>query len=523
MPTLNSSANSEPKNSETNPLNELFVVCPKGLQYALETELVQLGVTQTKPIPSGVHCSANQEVMYRVLLWSRIASRVIVVLGVQRVDSVEDIYRFARSLDWGAHLTVETSFSVEFSGTNRTVRNSTFGALKIKDALVDQFRENTGVRPNVSRDQPQIRISARLAKGYLSLGIDLSGESLHKRGYRAGTGPAPLKENLAAGLLRLAGWPQQFDQTAGFMDPMCGSGTLLIEAALARLDKAPCLEREQWGFEYWRKHSREIWEGLVKEAGERFEQARKRCPVRLVGFDTDAKVVHRAWLNIQKAGLEEFIHVEKRPLSEFKCFEKVQPGLLLTNPPYGERLGDIRELGKLYETLGQVFSDHLNGWRAGVFTGNRDLGQQIAWHSYKQYSLHNGAIESQLLLFDLKPENRFKQQWRDQAERLQDPGYWKVFHTERAQMLANRLQKNRKALSRWATKNGIDCYRLYDADMPEFSFAIDVYTDTGGGPWLHVQEYAAPKKVDTASALERLRRAWQLFVIPCRFLPREWF
>ncbi len=483
----------------------LFVVCPKGLQYVLERELLGLGVTDTKAIPSGVHCLASIPAMYRTLLWSRVASRVILLLDTQKVESVEDIYRTTANVDWTAHFSQEHQFAVEFSGTNKNIRNTTFGALTVKDAVVDQFRKQLGNRPNVSKSNPDIRISARLSKGYLSLGIDLSGDSLHKRGYRTATGPAPLKENLAAGLLLLAGWPKDFDAEAGFVDPMCGSGTLLIEAAHMRLDKAPALARQHWGFDAWKQHDPDAWQAEIENASTRYENAKANFRGRLIGFDEDASVVHRAWLNIHEAGLEELIHVEKRALSDFKRFDKLQTGLMLTNPPYGERLGEIKALNSLYKSIGGVLFESLEDWRAGVFTGNAELGKQIGWHSYKQYKLYNGPIESQLLLFELKSGNRFKQPWQQLSERLQDPGYWKVSHEDRAKMLANRLTKNVRTIGKWAEKQGISCYRIYDADMPEFAFAIDVYTSAEGQRWLNIQEYAAPKKVDDDAALERLR------------------
>jgi len=342
--------------------------------------------------------------------------------------------------------------------------------------------------------------------------LDLSGESLHKRGYRTATGRAPLKENLAAGLLALAGWPDQYAEDAGFIDPMCGSGTLLIEAAMFACNKAPGLDRQVWGFDAWCHHDLETWLTIKDAAAEAFSSGKLSFRGRIIGFDQDSSVVSRAWDNIKQAGFDDLIHVEKRELSELTLFDKIQPGLLLSNPPYGERLGEVKELESLYALFGQQFENHLIGWRAGIFTGNVDLGRKVAWRSYKQYKLYNGAIDSQLLLFQLNQENRFKEAWQAPSQKIHDPGYWKVTNSERAEMFKNRLAKNLRTVGKWAKKQQISCYRLYDADMPEFAIAVDVYLDDSMEKWLHVQEYAAPKSIDEMTSMERLREA--LAVLP---------
>ncbi len=484
-----------------------FVTCPKGLQYILESELKKLGVVQLKATPSGVSAELDKQTLYRILLWSRIANRVIIELGSKKIDQADDVYDLAKSIDWSEHFSEENTFSVEFLGTNKVINHTSFGGLRVKDAIVDQFRDKTGIRPNVNRDKPQIRISAHLYQDRLTLGLDLSGESLHRRGYRNLTGLAPLKENLAAGLLALSGWGARFDSEASFVDPMCGSGTLLIEAAMIACHKAPALERETWGFDYWLKHDSKIWSALKLSAVDIFEQGKQAYRGRIVGFDADHKVIQRAWENIKKAGFEQLIHVEKKSLEEFVLFEKMSTGLLLTNPPYGARLGEVEDLKSLYQLLGQQFESQLLNWQAGIFTGNDTLGRTVGWRSYKQYKLLNGAIESQLLLFDLKAENRFKEAWQTPDQKVHTPGYWRVAHAERAQMFKNRLLKNLRTTGKWANKNKLSCYRLYDADMPEFSMAIDIYKDQASNTWFHVQEYAAPKSVDKDSSIERLREA----------------
>ncbi len=278
-------------------------------------------------------------------------------------------------------------------------------------------------------------------------------------------------------------------------------------------NKAPLLDREVWGFDAWQQHDSRAWAAIKASAQEKFEQGKASFKGAIVGFDMDARVVQRAWENIKQAGFEQLIHVEKKSLDSLIIFERMTHGLLLTNPPYGERLGEVEALKSLYQRLGEHFEQCLMGWQAGIFTGNDSLGRSVGWRSYKQYKLLNGAIESQLILFDLKPENRFKEAWQTPEQKIHEPSYWRIFHAERAQMFHNRLLKNQRSLSKWASKNGIECFRLYDADMPEFSLAVDVYTNLNNQQvWFHVQEYAAPKSVDKAASMERLREALAVLV-----------
>ena len=488
-------------------LFSIFVTCPLGLQYALERELGLLGANSLKATPAGVSAEVDQQNLYQVLLWSRIANRVILQITKGKINEADDVYDLAMKIMWDSYFSETNSISVDFIGTNNIINNSTFGALRIKDAVVDQFRQDTGVRPSVDRNQADIRISARLHKDYLSIGIDLSGESLHRRGYRTAMGSAPLKENLAAGLLMLTGWPEKFEVDASFVDPMCGSGTLLIEAAMLVTCKAPGLDREQWGFSAWKTHDEQLWQNVKDLANEAFEKGKAKYRGRIVGFDQDPTVISSAWSNIKLAGFETIIHVEKKSLDSFALFEKMESGLVLTNPPYGERLGEVQALKGLYALLGEQFEAHLLNWQAAVFTGNIDLGRSVAWRSHKQYKLYNGAIDSHLLLFNLEQNNRFKEVWQSPDIKIHSPSFWKVSHSERAKMFANRIKKNYKAISKWANKNKIECYRLYDADMPEFSIAIDIYKDEKQRVWMHVQEYAAPKSVDAIASIERLREA----------------
>ncbi|HCL38435.1 MAG TPA: bifunctional 23S rRNA (guanine(2069)-N(7))-methyltransferase RlmK/23S rRNA (guanine(2445)-N(2))-methyltransferase RlmL, partial [Marinobacter hydrocarbonoclasticus] len=481
-----------------------FVTCPKGVEYLLADELKEFGLNLVRNAPAGVWVEGELESGYRACLWSRLANRVI--LNVADVDarSADELYAGVVDLDWQAHIPAGGSFRVTFLGQNEAIRNTQFGAQKVKDGIVDSIRGAGAPRPSVAPKDPDVTVSARLNRGRLSLGIDLSGHSLHMRGYRTEKGIAPLKENLAAALLLRAGWPEIAANGGDFVDPMCGSGTLVVEAALMALDIAPGRKQERFGFEKWPGHQPELWLSLRQEAERRAHEGKQgRIPI-FSGFDQDGSVISTAEKNILRAGLEGIVRVEARPISEFtRENDWSDTGLVLTNPPYGERLSERKELAALYQSLGEVVARELIGWRLGVFTGAPEFGKSLGLRSFKQYKLFNGKLPAQLLLFEVQPENARTP--RDPAA----PGQImpRIANAERADMLRNRLKKNLKTIGQWARKQNIGCYRLYDADMPEYALAIDIYEGR-----VHVQEYLAPKSVDEKAARERLAEA--MAVIP---------
>ncbi|MDC0663522.1 bifunctional 23S rRNA (guanine(2069)-N(7))-methyltransferase RlmK/23S rRNA (guanine(2445)-N(2))-methyltransferase RlmL [Marinobacter sp. SS21] len=485
--------------------NQLFFIsCPKGVEYLLADEMATLGLEPVRNAPAGVWAKGELSAGYRACLWSRLANRVILQLDEIDAGSVDAMYEGVLAVDWSQHLAVTASFKVAFSGQSQVIRNTQFGAQRVKDAVVDKLRTASGERPSVAATDPDLLISARLHRGRLALGIDLSGDSLHKRGYRTEKGAAPLKENLAAALLLRAGWPDIARQGGALVDPMCGSGTLVIEAAMMALDLAPGRQRQRFGFERWLGHQPELWLALRQEAERRADEGKSMAALKFAGFDQDPSVIATAWRNVQRAGLEGVVHVERRDVEALEL--DAQPsefGLVVTNPPYGERLNERRQLPELYRQLGASVKRCATGWRLAVFTGAPEYGKYIGLRSFKQYKLFNGKLPAQLLLFNVDQASEMIP--RDGAEsgvllpRVRNP--------ERAAMFANRLKKNLKLIGQWARKQNIDCYRLYDADMPEFALAIDLYHD-----WVHVQEYAAPKSVDARAARDRLAEA--LAVIP---------
>lgn len=512
-------------------LKRFFSTCPKGLEHLLAEELQSLGAENTKESVSIVWFEAELEAAYRACMWSRLANRVVLVLEASSaIETGEDVYEAAKKIDWLDHFGVDQSFAVEFVGRSDGVRHTHYGALRIKDAIVDTFRDRVGRRPDVCAEQPDVRVHTRLHKGVLSIGIDLSGESLHRRAYRCGQGAAPLKENLAAAILLRADWPALAQQGYALLDPMCGSGTFLIEAAWMAADIAPGILRSGHGFDRWLGHVPVLWEKICTEAQQRREAGLARGLPLIRGYDADQKVIRRAQQNISQAGLDGYLSVGCQELARLQRPANTEFGLVLSNPPYGERLGEKDTLLLLYEHLGLRLKEDFSGWKAAIFTGNQDLAKAMGLYSHKQYSLYNGAIASKLMLIDLYKKDSSKVRPRNDKSRTQTADAQAVDvdtqaadtsqSTELAakpvelsggaQMLANRLKKNIKLLGKWARKNNISCYRVYDADMPEYAVAVDRY-----GDWIQVSEYAPPKSVDPVSALKRFREVQQ--AVPMAF------
>jgi 23S rRNA (guanine2445-N2)-methyltransferase / 23S rRNA (guanine2069-N7)-methyltransferase len=478
----------------------LFATVPKGIEPLLAEELRALGGAEVRETRAGVAFHGDLAAAYRACLWSRLANRVLLSLAQFPAASPEALYAGVRGIDWSAHLGPENTLAVEFNASHSQITHSHFGALKVKDAVVDQFRERTGQRPSVATEEPDVRINVYLHQDQATLSLDLSGESLHRRGYRAQTVAAPLKENLAAAILLRAHWPGLAAQGGSLVDLMCGSGTLPIEAALIAADIAPGLNRAYYGFLHWRGHDAAIWEALRTEARARRDAGLQKLPP-IRGYDRDPSAVRAALANVAQAGLSGHVHIERRELADCRSEHVEHAGLVVANPPYGERLGGESELPGLYRALGDALKRCYTGWQGAVFTGNPELGKVMGLRARKMHVLWNGAIECKLLHFDIRADQFVIE--RSPAEKLLR--HAPAGLTPGAAMFANRLRKNLKHLGKWARAEGLCCYRLYDADMPEYALAIDLYE--GAERWAHVQEYAAPKTIDPGKAHERLKEA----------------
>jgi 23S rRNA (guanine2445-N2)-methyltransferase / 23S rRNA (guanine2069-N7)-methyltransferase len=471
---------------------------PRGLADLLARELESVGAQNTRERSAGVSFSGTLETGYRACLWSRTASRVLLQLAEFEAASADEFYAGVRAVDWSVHIDPARTIACEFTGAHPTITHSHFGALRLKDAVCDRLRDNTGTRPDVELTRPAVRLHAHANGTHVTLSIDLAGEGLHRRGYRTEAGEAPLRENLAAGVLLRARWPEAAERGAEFLDPMCGSGTLVIEAAMIAARRAPGLRREYFGFLGWKGHDPELWQRLKMQA---VEDAATEVASIIRGSDIDQRALTIAAANAERAGVTALVRFERHPVANVRPLTD-QPGLMCTNPPYGERLGDEVRARMLYAEIGRSLRAHFVGWDAALLAAAPEAAHELRLRSYRVHELWNGAIPVRLLRIDLGApgeEDIELHRQRQRAEAAASPG---------ARMFANRLEKNIKRLAKLAQRAQASCYRLYDADMPEYSFAIDRYEAVASGDvHLHVQEYAAPASIDAEAARRRRREA----------------
>ena len=464
-----------------------FCTCPKNASDLLAQEALDAGATEVHEHANGIQLTGGVETGYRLCLWSRIAGKVLLEIAVFDVPSADGLYEAVRGIDWPKLMDVRTTFAVNATATLNGPLSTKFAVLRTKDAIVDCFRDASGgSRPSVDTSAPDISFTVHIHGENVKLYLDLSGVSLHRRGYRREAGPAPLKENVAAAMLIRAGWPQIASEGGALVDPMCGSGTIPIEGALLAGDIAPGLSRDRFGFESWKQHSAELWSDLLAEAKDRRAEGIIRIP-RITGFDKDPRAVTAALAAAERLGLSTAVHFEKRNLSAALPPGK-HTGLVAVNPPYGVRLQDRERLVPLYRGLGRILRTSFPGWKAAILSGDKELSMATALRATRTNILYNGAIPCILAQCDI----------HSGEAPPSAPGRGIEVYLDQ---FGNRLEKNYKRLSKWAEKEGITCYRVYDADMPEFSAAIDIYEKT----WAHVQEYAPPPTVDAKRARVRLQ------------------
>ncbi|HXU73986.1 MAG TPA: bifunctional 23S rRNA (guanine(2069)-N(7))-methyltransferase RlmK/23S rRNA (guanine(2445)-N(2))-methyltransferase RlmL [Polyangia bacterium] len=448
---------------------QFFATCAKALEPLVAAELRALGATDVAETRAGVSFAGGLDVAYRACLWSRVASRVLLPLATFDAPDDKALYDGVRTIPWREHVGPDDTIAVDASR-----------ALKVKDAIVDQIRDETGRRPSVDTQAPDVRVNVHLADERATVSIDLSGDSLHRRGWRATGVEAPLKENLAAAILALAEWPKHAGEGKPLLDPMCGSGTLPIEAALIAADVAPGLARQRFGFHGWRGHVAAVWKRALDEARGR----RRPITSPLFAFDHDERAIRVAHENARRAGVAEAIDFR---VVAFADAEPPSPtaGVVVMNPPYGERLGETLALGPLYEQIGSVLRHRFTGWDAFVLSSNPDLQKRIGLRPARRHVLFNGALECRLLELPIAATAPMAP-LRSRA-------------SVRAEAFANRLQKNYAHRKKWAAREDIHCWRVYDADLVEYAVAVDLYENAA-----HVQEYAPPSTIDPARAEERL-------------------
>ncbi|EGA66130.1 bifunctional 23S rRNA (guanine(2069)-N(7))-methyltransferase RlmK/23S rRNA (guanine(2445)-N(2))-methyltransferase RlmL [Vibrio brasiliensis] len=463
-------------------MHQYLAVTSNGLENLLVDELTKLGISDAKPVQAGVRFKASNEQIYRVCLWSRLASRFVRVLSEFTCNDDMDLYLASSAVNWVNQFHSSKKFVVDFNGTNREIRNSQYGAMKVKDAVVDSFEKKNLPRPSISKDQADLRIHVRLHKDKAILGIDMVGGGLHQRGYRPASGRAPLRETLAAAIILRSGW----DTDKPLLDPMCGSGTLLIEAAMMAANMAPGVNRAKWGFESLEDFEPELWAEIKSEASVQARRGVNKTDTKFYGFDNDSRVLKTAQDNARRAGVESLIEFKLGDAAEVKRPEGFEAGVIVSNPPYGERLGTQPGLIALYTAFGAQLKSEFGGCQASIFSSSDELLSCLRMRADKQFKLNNGALPCHQKNYSI-------------SERVAQDSSDNVTESLVAPDFSNRLKKNIAKIGKWARKEKLDCYRIYDADLPEYNVAIDVYLDQ-----LVIQEYAAPKNIPEEKAKRRL-------------------
>jgi 23S rRNA (guanine2445-N2)-methyltransferase / 23S rRNA (guanine2069-N7)-methyltransferase len=434
--------------------------CPKGCEEVLAEEVRSLDVEVARVRPTAVHALGTLREGYRLCLWSRVASRILLPLVEFDAANDEGLYDALRDFPWWEHFDTAQTFAIGASQAPKSSVPSHYWVQRAKDAIVDGFRDHSGTRPSIDKKTPSVRFHLHIGETNHELALDFSGEGLHRRGYRRAGGKAPLKENLAAAILYLAGWPEAARQGLALLDPTCGSGTFLIEAALMATNAAPGLLRGRFGFEHWLKHDAV---GYAAERSAALSARKTTCPSRIFGCDASEKALSYARENLDAAGVEQHVSLAVQELSAIE--KPAERGILVCNPPYGHRLGDESTLFLFYQSLGDTLKQTFDGWTAYVFAAHGGNLKHLGLRPTRRHVLYNGAIECRLVEIPVRGVSG--------GASAKPPGWRKP--SEKAEMFANRIKKNKKKWGKWARRNGVECYRLYDADIPEYNVAVDQY------------------------------------------------
>ncbi len=467
------------------------------------SEIRDLGGEKIKLVPGGVQFQGDIELGYRVCLYSRTASRLLVELESATpgrapivITNKDTLYDAAYAIAWDEHFSSDMTFAVTVTA-NKTkwLTNTQFGALRVKDAIVDYMRQKYQERPDVDTKHPHVTFHAHVTGKQAFFYLDFSGQGLHRRGYRKHTSEAMLKEHLAASLLHRAGYKTFHDELPPILDPFCGMGTIPIEAALIATNTAPGLiASERFGFTTWLGHVPTIWERLIEEAKAKIQP----CESKITGWDINDQYVEYAKEHAQRAGVENCIEFD---IKDFTKLTKTYPkGLMVTDPPYGVRMGSAKEVTLLFHQMGKVFQNNFPGWKISLLCGEPDLLDEIKLRPSSANTIFNGAIRCLFVRYDIFDEDK-RIELEQKAEekklaRLSAP------LGDRAEMCKNRIKKNKRVMKSYLSKNEVTSYRIYDADIPEFSAAVDIYENR----WAHIQEYAPPKTIETAKAEDNFRQ-----------------
>lgn len=373
-------------------MNHYFATVARSLESIAAAEIERLGAKQVRPDFTGVHFVGDKATLYRVNLWARTILRVLVPIREFYCPNSDILYREVQKISWDKYLQNHNTLAVNCTGGNQKLNHTHFTALQVKNAIVDQQRLKSGQRSRIDPKNPDVLVNVHIEQDRCILSLDSSGTSLHRRGYRQAMGTAPLKETLAAALLDLAEW----DASLPFLDPLCGSGTLPLEAGLKALNIAPGLFRQKFGFENFPDFDKQLWQQLLMEAKDS-QIHQLKAPIW--GSDRDANVITQARGNAERCGLEYDIQFSQTELAELEA--PADCGTIVCNPPYGERIGVAQELGALYKTLGDIFKQRFKGWTAFILTGNKELAKQVGLKTSRRIPVYNGAIACTLLKYEL--------------------------------------------------------------------------------------------------------------------------
>jgi len=484
-----------------------FITGTKGFETALFHEIRDIVSTvedeskQIKKVYGGVELKGPLELAYRVSIYSRLANRVYCQLKQFKAENEQALYENVYNIDWSKHLTSRHSFAVSASLSRSKIDHSHYASLKVKDAIVDYFRNTVNSRPIIEKERPDLHVHLNIHKNNATLSLDLSGQSLHRRGYRLQHSGAPIKENLAAALLVQAGWSRKKAKTHSLIDPMCGSGTFAIEAAMMAANIAPGLDRDYFGFLRWLQHDKSKWEDCLNEAEQAIDE---KAECEILATDSSDKAIEIAQDNAMRAGVEDLIRLKVMNIEKLSPDLVKKPALIILNPPYGERLQAEQGLAPLYSQMGKVFRAFSKS-TIHIISANPDLLHRLRLNRTAKKAVNNGPIACIFASYEVRQD--------EQPEQPQKKAQSKAVIVDasdpEANALKNRLVKNDKHLSRWAKRNDISCYRVYDADLPEFSFALDKYTNAlnPDQAWYHLQEYHAPKTIDPEKAERRIQLA----------------
>ncbi len=469
-----------------------FASCPKHFELLLKDELMSLGAVEVNEALAGVFFQASPEAVMRMIMWSRLANRFYRFLHRGDCRNQTDLYDAIQTVDWYAQVNdLPKTLSIRFAGTNKQLKNTHFSSQVCKDAICDQLGENYGKRPQVIKKGGHLSIFGRLKSDRLDIFQDLTGHSLHLRGYRQENTLAPLKENLAAAILIRAGWYEKAQLNYNLIDPMCGSGTLLLEGWQIACDMAPNAQLMSHALFSWCDFSSHQWVSLQKEAADRLDCGVMRYKGQIIGVDHHKESIDIANDNLSRLPANKRISFNYRTLDKFRITP--HKNLIVCNPPYGIRLK--KNHLQSWQRLSHWLTQQANGAQAAILTPNAAKGWMVGYREQKSYVLFNGALPVQLRMFSINKKNRLS---------VPDGQYFSL--PAGAQSLANRLKKKLIHLREWVEVNEIEAYRLYDADMPEFAFAIDIYKD-----FVVIQEYQAPKSIDVKKVKTHLE--WALLAV----------